>query len=150
MNYDESKEIVYDEGLINSVKKGGINRGFFGYDYRQLQIDPDWRPNEELAKSMVMRKGQFIIFWSTLMHASHPHSGKTKDMRLGYAARYVPTSVKVYPFSESLKEFGGEASLKNHGSVLVSGENNFSHNKMVEKTINGYRFKRVIHEASGI
>ena len=53
-------------------------RGFFGYDYRELQIDPNWKPNEEDAVSMEMKAGQFIIFWSTLMHASHPHTGSTK------------------------------------------------------------------------
>jgi 3-oxoadipate enol-lactonase len=31
------------------------------------------------------------------MHASHPHSGKTSEMRLGFASRYVPSSVRVYP-----------------------------------------------------
>jgi len=97
MNYDESKSMDYNPDLINKVDKDGVRRGFFGYDYRQLQKDPDWAPDEANAVSQVMRQGQFIIFWSTLMHASHPHLGLTDNMRLGFAGRYLPTSVHVYP-----------------------------------------------------
>lgn len=138
--YDETKKMEYDSEKINQVSKDGVRRGFFGYDYRQLQVDPDWRPDESQAVSMVMQPGQFIIFWSTLLHASHPHSGKTDQMRLGYAARYLPTSVKVYPYSDSLDEFGGKATLDHYGTVLVSGENKFSHNKMQDKTVKGLPF----------
>ncbi|MCM5665522.1 hypothetical protein NDR77_05580 [Pseudomonas aeruginosa] len=74
------------------------------------------------------------------MHASHPHSGLTEQMRLGFAARYLPTSVRVYPYSNTLQEFGGEASLDKFGCVLVSGEDRFRHNRFVESTCNGYRF----------
>jgi non-haem Fe2+, alpha-ketoglutarate-dependent halogenase len=140
MNYDESKVMEYREESINRFEKNGIRRGFFGYDYRQLQKDPNWSPDETKAKSMVMRQGQFIIFWSTLMHASHPHSGKTNNMRLGFASRYLPTSVRVYPYSNSLEEFGGHASLDKFGCVLVSGQDDFKHNRFVDQTCNGFRF----------
>ena len=82
MFYDETKRMHYDPNKINSMEKEGVRRGFFGYDYRQLQIDPHWKPDESKAVSMVMRPGQFIMFWSTLMHASHPHAGKTDEMRM--------------------------------------------------------------------
>jgi non-heme Fe2+,alpha-ketoglutarate-dependent halogenase len=36
----------------------------------------------------------------------------TDQMRLGFAARYLPTSVRVYPYSDALEEFGGAASLE--------------------------------------
>jgi non-haem Fe2+, alpha-ketoglutarate-dependent halogenase len=139
MNYDETKVMDYDPARTNSVYKGGVKRGFFGYDYRQLQKDPDWIPEESKAVSQVMAQGQFIIFWSTLMHASHPHVGTT-DMRLGFAARYLPTSVQVYPYSDSLAEFGGEASLEKFGNVLVCGHDKFGHNRFVTSTVSGYRF----------
>jgi len=132
MNYDESKAMTYDAEAINKVEKGGVRRGFFGYDYRQLQKDPMWRPDESQAKSIVMKRGQFVIFWSTLMHASLPHLGKTKEMRLGYAARYLPTSVRVYPHSESLSEFGGTASLDRYHSVLVSGVDRYGYNRIAQ------------------
>ncbi|PKV88650.1 chlorinating enzyme [Streptomyces sp. TLI_146] len=141
MNYDESKVMTYDADSIGKVEKGGVRRGFFGYDYRQLQKDPNWSPDESQAKSMVLKQGQFIVFWSTLMHASHPHAGLTDNMRLGYAARYLPTQVQVYPFSDALQEFGGEASLDKFGCVLVSGEDRYKHNRFVDRTVNGTPFR---------
>ena len=140
MNYDESKEMTYDAGAINGIEKDGVKRGFFGYDYRQLQIDPDWSPDEANAKSIVMKQGQFVIFWSTLMHASHPHAGKTSDMRLGFAGRFLPNPVKVYPFSNSLEEFGGEVSLEKFGCVQTSGTDEFGHNKFRAETVTGRKF----------
>lgn len=141
MHYDESKVMEYDPDSINKVEKDGVRRGFFGYDYRQLQKDPNWSPDESKAASQGMRQGQFIIFWSTLMHASHPHSGSTDQMRLGFAARYVPTQVQIYPDSDALEEFGGEASLDKYGAVLVAGEDKYKHNTFVDRTVNGYRFQ---------
>jgi non-heme Fe2+,alpha-ketoglutarate-dependent halogenase len=140
MNYDESKTMTYDADSVNRVEKDGVRRGFFGYDYRQLQKDPNWSPDESKAVSQVMRQGQFIIFWSTLMHASHPHAGLTDQMRLGFAARYLPTSVRVYPYSDSLEEFGGGASLEKFGNVLTSGTDSYQHNRFVDRTVNGFRF----------
>ena len=133
MFYDESKSMNYDVSRINNLEKDGERRGFFGYDYRQLQIEPNWKVDESKAISMVMRPGQFFIFLSTLLHGSHPHSGKTQNLRLGFAARYVPTQVKVYPYSDDLDEFGGNATLKNYGAVLVSGQDNYNHNKLFHK-----------------
>jgi non-heme Fe2+,alpha-ketoglutarate-dependent halogenase len=140
MNYDESKVMEYNAANINNVDKNGVSRGFFGYDYRQLRRDPNWEPDEAKAVSQVMSQGQFIIFWSTLMHASHPHSGLTDQMRLGFAARYLPTSVRVYPYSESLEEFGGSASLEKFGCVLTSGQDVFRRNKFAGQTVGGFRF----------
>ncbi len=142
MNYDESKSMDYKAEAINGVDKNGVKRGFFGYDYRQLQIDPDFEPDEANAKSIEMKQGQFVIFWSTLMHASHPHLGKTRDMRLGYAARYLPNSVRVYPFSDRLQEFGGEVSLKKFGCVQTSGSDQFGHNRFRTETVTGKPFNK--------
>src|SRR5258706_1516048 len=85
MFYDETKRMHYDPDRINQETKRGMRRGFFGYDYRELQIDEDFEPDETKAIPMVMRPGEAILFWSTLMHASLPHSGKTNEMRLGFA-----------------------------------------------------------------
>jgi len=140
MNYDDNKVIKYDAELINKHTKQGVRRGFYGYDYRQLQKDPNWSPDESKAKSMVMRQGQAIMFWSTLMHASHPHQGLTDKMRLGFTARYVPTSVRVYPYQDTLSEYGVEVSLEKFGCVLVSGKDEFGHNRIVDRTVNGTPF----------
>jgi non-heme Fe2+,alpha-ketoglutarate-dependent halogenase len=140
MFYDETKRMHYDPARVNDAEKDGVRRGFFGYDYRQLQIDPDWRPDESKAVSMEMRRGQFIVFWSTLMHASHPHAGKTKEMRLGFAARYVPTSVKIYPGTDEVVEYGGSIRLDRYGAVLVAGKDEYGHNRIATHTTRGKPF----------
>jgi non-heme Fe2+,alpha-ketoglutarate-dependent halogenase len=137
MYYDERKRMHYDPSEINKKNKDGVRRGFFGYDYRLLQKDPNWSPDESKAVSMIMRPGQFIMFWSTLMHASHPHSGKTNEMRMGFVARYVPSSVKIYPDTDAIEEYGGRVSLEKYGAVLVSGKNEFKNNRIATETTRG-------------
>ncbi len=140
MFYDETKTMHYQPDKINKSQKGDVNRGFYGYDYRELQKDPDWRPPEEQAVSIVMRAGEAVIFPSTLMHASRPHSALDKEMRLGFGARYVPTCVDVYPDTDDVDEYGGQISLKNYGAVLVAGADTYTHNRKVTATTRGHVF----------
>lgn len=140
-HYDETKNPEYNPDKTVNLEKMGTKRSFFGYDYRDFQIDKNWRPDEAKAKSFEMKAGEFIMFWSTLMHASHPHVGVTDQMRLGYAVRYVPTKVKVYPDTENLKELGGEVSLENFGCVVVAGTDHYKHNKTKETTTTGTPYK---------
>ncbi|MEU5865379.1 chlorinating enzyme [Nonomuraea sp. NPDC047529] len=140
MFYDETKRMHYDPNKINQEDKDGVRRGFFGYDYRDLQIDPDWKPDESQAVSMVMRPGEAILFWSTLMHASLPHKGLTDEMRLGFAARYVPTKVDVYPDTDEIEEYGGRVSLDRYGAVLVTGRNTNPGNRIATATTTGHPF----------
>ncbi|GHH24621.1 chlorinating enzyme [Streptomyces rubradiris] len=142
MYYDETKPMRYDPERNISVVKNGVRRGFFGYDYRELQIDPDWQPDESKAVSVEMRAGQFVIFWSRLLHASHPHAGRTNRMRMAFSARYVPTSVRVYPGASAVEEYGGRASLERYGTVLVSGVETYGHNRVVQHTTKGHPFRR--------
>ena len=131
--YDENKPMKFKPEHANKIKKQGVNRGFYGYDFRQLKIDPTWSPDESDGVSMNMKPGQFIIFWSTLIHASHPNI--SKQMRLGYCARYVPTSVKIYPESDVLDEFGGKASLEKYRAVLVNGTCQYDYNRIIDKSL---------------
>jgi non-heme Fe2+,alpha-ketoglutarate-dependent halogenase len=140
--YDESKGMKYDPIKNSDIKKDGLRRGFFGYDYRQLQIDPNWKPDESNATSIEMKAGQFVIFWSLLMHASCPHAGETDQMRLGFAARFVPTRVKIYPDTEWVEEYGGSIPLANYGAVLVTGKDTFGHNKIHLTNLRGEPFKK--------
>lgn len=140
MNYDETKRMDYDAGRINAEIKDGVPRGFFGYDYRQLQVDPGWKPNEEDAFSLVMEKGQCVIFWSTLMHASLPNRSSGKDYRMGFASRYVPTKVRVYPDTDRIDEYGGSIPLDRWGAVLAHGQDTYGHNKIATKTLRGAPF----------
>ncbi|GAA4818639.1 chlorinating enzyme [Streptomyces ziwulingensis] len=140
MHYDESKGMHYQPDKINHQNKDGVTRGFYGYDYRDLQKDPNWRPDEDQAVSMVMKPGEAILFWSTLMHASKPHVAPDKEMRMGFAGRYVPTCVDVYPGTEEVDEYGGRVSLEEYGAVLVAGNDTYTHNRKVTTTTKGHRF----------
>lgn len=140
--YDETKKMHYDPSRINRIEReGGTKRGFFGYDYRELQKDSNWRPDETRAVSFPMRAGEFILFWSTLMHASWPHLGRTKQMRMGFSSRYVPTCVRVYPDTDVVTEYGGTISLERYGTVLVSGADDFHHNRVATHTLSGKLFR---------
>lgn len=142
MNYDETKRMTYDPDRINKQDKDGVRRGFFGYDYRDLQVDPQWKPDESKAVSLVMQPGEAVLFCSTLMHASHPHRGKTDQMRLGFAARYVPTCVRIYPDADAIEEYGGQISLARYGAVLVSGKDEYQYNRIVTSTTRGHVFAK--------
>ncbi|MDC6382020.1 chlorinating enzyme [Pseudomonas graminis] len=131
--YDETKPATYGED----------KQGFYGYDYSELQVDPNWRPDESKAIYFTMKKGEFIIFWSTLLHGSLPHTGQTSTPRLGYASRYVPTSVRVYPDADTLTEFGRTVSLDQYGTVIVGGEDRFFHNRVRTHTTRGTPLKRL-------
>jgi non-heme Fe2+,alpha-ketoglutarate-dependent halogenase len=140
MFYDETKKMHYDPERINKESKSGVRRGFFGYDYRELQIDEDFEPDESKAVPMVMEPGEAIMFWSTLMHASMPHEGNTDEMRMAFASRYIPTSVHVYPDTTEIVEYGGRVSLDRFGSVLVSGTNEYGYNTIATQTTLGHPF----------
>lgn len=139
MFYDESKEMRFEPNQVNKLEKDGMKRGFFGYDYRNLQKDPSFKPDESSAVDIEMKAGQFVIFWSTLMHSSLPNISASRT-RLGFTARYVPTCVKVYPDCETVDEYGTELSLKDYGTVLVSGEDTYNHNRRRYKSLSGYEF----------
>lgn len=139
MFYDESKDMDFDPNRVNNVERQGMKRGFFGYDYSNLQKDPDWVPPESDAISMEMKAGQFVIFWSTLMHASWPNSTENTT-RMALASRYLPTCVEVYPEVDSLEEYGSRISLDKYGVVLVSGEDKFKHNRIKDVNNKGFKF----------
>jgi non-heme Fe2+,alpha-ketoglutarate-dependent halogenase len=143
MFYDESRGMHYDPERVNKKEVNGIMRGFFGYDWREIQKDPNWTPDESRAVSKPCRAGQFMLFWSTLMHASHPHAGKTREMRLGFASRYVPTSVTIYEKmrdTNRVEELGGSFSLEKFGVVLVAGRDVHGHNRVRSTTTRGKPF----------
>jgi non-haem Fe2+, alpha-ketoglutarate-dependent halogenase len=131
----------YSPEMINQLEKRGMKRGFFGYDYRNLQKDPNFVPDESKAVSIVMGAGQFVVFWSTLMHSSFPNS-TTDRPRLGFTARYVPTTVKVYPDTDVIKEYGSRLSLNKYGVVLVSGEDRLKLNRAVTVGARGFEFRK--------
>lgn len=142
MFYDESKAMEYQPENVNAIEKGGMKRGFFGYDYRSLQKDPNFVPDEEAAVSIVMEAGQFVIFWSTLMHSSFPNISEKKT-RLGFTARYVPTCVKVYPDTDTVDEYGTVLQLDKYGVVVVAGSDGYQHNRVRTANERGYSFAQM-------
>ena len=141
MFYDESKEMNFTPDKVNKLEKNGMKSGFFGYDYRNLQKDSNFEIDESKAVSMVMEPGQFVIFWSTLLHSSFPNVSKNKT-RLGFTARYVPTCVKVYPDTATIDEYGSVLSLEKYGVVVAAGEDVYQHNRVVKSNNRGTNFKK--------
>jgi non-haem Fe2+, alpha-ketoglutarate-dependent halogenase len=143
MFYDEMKEMSYDEDRVNKKIKDGMRRGFFGYDYTELLIDPQVKPDESKAVSIPMKAGQFVMFWSTLAHASFPNDAAAGVLRLGFTARYVPPYVKIYPDTTRIEEYGASLPLDKYGAVLVAGEDNYGHNRLRQTTTRGTPFVTV-------
>ncbi|PHM72171.1 chlorinating enzyme [Xenorhabdus sp. KJ12.1] len=139
MNYDETQSMAYQSNIVDKVTKNGTNRGFFGYDYRELQRDPNWKPDETQAVSLEMKAGQCVIFWSTLMHASHPNITE-QDYRMGFVARYAPSNVDIYPNTDHVYEYGGNIPLDKFGCVIVSGKNRNINNRIISHNLRGYPF----------
>ena len=111
-----------------------------------MQKDKDWVPDESSAVDIEMKAGEFVIFWSTLMHASNPNDTEDRT-RLGFAARYVPSSVHVYPDTEVVEEYGSSISLENFGVVNVKGEVQEKRNKVFINNLRGNKFHFVELEA---
>lgn len=131
--YDESKPLTRN---VESKR-----HDFFGYDYSELKIDKDWDPNSEDWVAMEMKAGQFVMFLAKCVHGSLPNT--SKDMRMGFASRYVAPSVKVYDNVTELSEFGDRIDLNYFGCVLVSGEDRYGHNKLHTRNLNGVPFARM-------
>lgn len=120
--YDEHRDMEY-------LPDSGENGDFFGYDYDDLKLDPNWTPDESKVATVECKAGQFIIFTAKCVHGSLGNT--TRDRRLAYVSRYVPTSVRVYPGMQSFSEFGNSFELGRHTTVLVGGRDRYKHNRVV-------------------
>lgn len=140
MFYDEMKKMNYNPDLVNTKIKGGVLSGFFGYDYTELLVDPNVRPDDSKAVTIPMKAGQYVIFWSTLAHASLPNTADANVLRLGFASRYVPPYVKIYPDTTVIEEYGASLSLHKYGAVLVAGEDKYGYNPQLKTTTRGHPF----------
>lgn len=127
----------FDESLEHKFQGEGevdTNSGFYGYSWENLKVDKDWSPNEENARSLEMKAGQFIIFTSKCLHGSHPNQTKD-DTRFAMSARYVTPDVYVYEGMESYSSLGEELSLKKYSTLLVSGNDAFGRNKVTSPEV---------------
>jgi len=125
--YDESKAPKRGrDDVYTSVK---ADSGFFGYDFEDFKVDPSWNPETEPSVSMEMQPGECVIFTARCVHASHPNIIR-RSTRFAIAARFVPTHVRVYPDMTGFHAHGGTFDLAQYGCVLVSGRDEFKHNRI--------------------
>jgi len=135
--YDESKTPTV--GRNDDYDALMDDTPFYGYDFDDFKVDPNWSPNEDEAVSMEMQPGEFVIFTSRCCHASHPNITK-RSTRMGITARYVPTFVQVYPGQSTFFEHGSVCDLDKYGVVLVSGNDEYKLNKIRETNNLGQAF----------
>lgn len=127
--FDDRRLLTWRPERINRVLKGGMKRGLYGYDTREIQVDPNWDPSACDAITIEVTAGQCILSWEATMHGSLPNT--TRDnTRLALVARYVPTNVRIYPNQRTLHEYGGIADLSRWSALLVSGVDAHRYNRV--------------------
>jgi len=72
--------------------------------------------NEDEATDIVLKPGEFSLHHVLLAHGSHPN--RTDDRRIGFAIRYIPTTVR----QTKLRDM----------AVLVRGEDRYGHFDLVD------------------
>jgi non-heme Fe2+,alpha-ketoglutarate-dependent halogenase len=50
----------------------------------------------------------------------------------------------VYPGTDTIEEYGSTLSLKNYGVVLVSGTDEYQHNRVLSRNMRGLEFSRAM------
>ncbi|MEM7307031.1 MAG: chlorinating enzyme [Planctomycetota bacterium] len=125
--YDESK--ASDTGRNEEYDPTFSETSFYGYNFADFKVDPDWEPDDGQAFAAEMRAGECVVFTSRCIHGSFANTTK-RSTRFAINARYVPTHVKVYPDRTEFKEHGGHFDLSRYGCVLVGGEENYGHNRV--------------------
>lgn len=116
--------------------------GFFGYDFADFKIDPDWEPDPADVVELEMVPGEAVIFTASCVHGSTPNTTE-RETRFAIANRYVPTHVRVYPDQDEFSAHGASFDLARYGSVLVAGENRYDHNRIRTTDNHDVPFRRV-------
>lgn len=139
------RELIFDEhkatqhGREEGYDVAYANTGFFGYDFSDFAIDPEWEPRPEDVAEVEMKPGEAVIFTASCVHGSLPNITE-RETRFAIAGRYVPTHVRVYPDQDSFTAHGSTFDLAEYGSVLVAGENTFGHNRIRAENNHGEAF----------
>lgn len=133
-----NKKWYYDETGHIEYQPNSKRHNFFGYDYSELRLDRDWRPEDEEIASMELLAGQAVIFTAKCVHGSHPNV--SDKMRMGFAARYIRPTVRVYQDIDALEQYGGKVSLDYWGSVQVAGKDTTGYNRLHSSNLNGMKF----------
>ncbi|PHQ51358.1 chemotaxis protein CheX [Streptomyces cinnamoneus] len=140
------REWIFDEHKATQTGRDDFdvqhaNTGFFGYDFSDFAVDPDWEPRPEDVVELEMQPGEAVIFTASCVHGSTPNLTE-RETRFAIAGRYVPTHVRVYPDQDSFTAHGATFDLSEYGSVLVSGENKFDHHRIRTENNHGEKFRR--------
>ncbi|HKY39948.1 MAG TPA: chlorinating enzyme [Polyangiaceae bacterium] len=139
--YDESRSVSAGRnGGYRSVTAG---TSFFGYNFEDFKVDPSWIPDESAAVSMEMKAGECVIFSARCVHASHPNTTR-RTTRFAITSRYVATHVRVYPDWSRFEAHGGAFELADWGTVLVSGKDDFGHNRLRTHNNRGEAFPHLV------
>jgi non-heme Fe2+,alpha-ketoglutarate-dependent halogenase len=141
------KQLYYDETKIPTVGRGEYSSltadtPFFGYNFEDFKIDQTWKPDETQARAMIMNPGECVIFTARCIHGSYPNTSK-HSTRFAITNRYVPSHVRVYADQTGFVEHGSKFDLTNHGCVLVSGTDEFGHNRIRTHNNLGEPFRTV-------
>ncbi|MET7311751.1 chlorinating enzyme [Streptomyces sp. NPDC005571] len=128
----------YDEHAPLKWNGAARDNSFFGYNYDDIKIDKDWSPEQETIRDLEMKPGEFIIFTARTIHGSNPNISNRQ--RMGYAMRVVPTHVQVYGGMTGFDEFGHHFNLDRHGCVLVGGQDEYGHNRLLAENAWGEPF----------
>ena len=112
---------------------------FFGYNYEELKLDPNWQADDEHVAHVEMEPGECIIFTARCIHGSNPNTDNCQ--RMGFSVRVVPAHVKVYEGMTSFDEFGHHFNLDRHASVLIAGEDGYGHNRLTDCNAWGHPFR---------
>ncbi len=137
-------EIFDEHKAINTGREEGYNvayakTGFFGYNFSDFVIDPNWEPAPEDVVELEMTPGEAVIFTASCVHGSLPNITQ-RETRMALSGRYVPTHVRLYPDQETYVAHGATFDLANYGGVLVAGENRYTHNRMRDTDNHGNKF----------
>jgi non-heme Fe2+,alpha-ketoglutarate-dependent halogenase len=125
--FDERKET--NQGRRGQYDVNASETQFFGYDFSDFVIEPGWVPAPEDVVELEMRPGEAVIFTANCVHGSLPNVTE-RETRFAIAGRYVPTQVRVYPDQNGFTAHGANFDLSPYGSVLVSGRDDFGHNRL--------------------
>lgn len=135
------REWRYDENAPMKWNAAARDNSFFGYNYNDIKIDPDWDPDQQNVRHLEMRAGQFFIFTARCIHGSNPNTSRRQ--RMGFAIRVVPTHVRVYGGMTEFDEFGHRFNLDRHGCVLVAGRDEYQLNRVARENAWGEPFTTV-------
>ena len=137
LHYDESKQPK--TGRDDRYASIDASTDFFGYNFGDFSVEPNWCPDESRAVAMEMAPGECVIFTAKCVHGSYPNSTR-RAVRFGISARYVPTHVRVYPDQPRFRAHGSDFELSNYGCVLVSGRDQYRHNQIRRENNLGQAF----------